>query len=264
MMQTIRRRRFLKAILASTLVPLSSVRSGLEAGQSAAVGRRPRIIVFDVNETLLDISALGSRFARIFGNANLVQEWFSNVVLYSQATTIAGPYVDFGTVARASLQMTASAHGVPLAKTDEDDVIKGLVSLPAHADVRDGLDKLRAAGFRLVTLTNSAPAVVEQQLKNAGIGEYFERRFSVDAVRQFKPAPDVYRLVAIDLGVDVSQLRLIAAHAWDVMGALRAGYAAAFVARPGKVLYPLAGKPDVIGSDLRIVAEQVVEKDTAR
>jgi 2-haloacid dehalogenase len=148
--------------------------------------------VFDVNETLLDVGALAPQFQRVFGNAGVAQEWFSNVVLYSQVATIAGPYVDFGTIARAALDMTAVAHGVTLAPTDRDGILRGLVSLPAHPDVPDGLQKIRASGFRLVTLTNSAPAAVEQQLKNAGIGEYFERSFSVDAVRKFKPAAEVY------------------------------------------------------------------------
>ena len=142
------------------------------AGSQVGATARQRIIVFDVNETLLDVGALAPQFQRLFGNAGAAQEWFSNVVLYSQVATIAGPYVDFGTIARGALDMTAVAHGVTLAPTDRDGILRGLISLPPHADVRDGLQQLRAAGFRLVTLTNSAPAAVEQQLKNAGIGEY--------------------------------------------------------------------------------------------
>jgi 2-haloacid dehalogenase len=239
------------------------VRPASGANQTGATARR-RIIVLDVNETLLDVGALAPQFQRLFGNAGVAQEWFSNVVLYSQVTTIAGPYVDFGTIARAALNMTAGAHGVSLAPADQDGILRGLVSLPPHADVRDGLQQLRAAGFRLVTLTNSAPAAVEQQLRNAGIGEYFERSFSVDAVRKFKPAAEVYRLVAADLQVAPSQLRLVAAHAWDVLGAMRAGCAAAFVARPGKALYPLADQPDIVGPDLRNVADQIIKRDTPK
>ena len=231
------------------------------AGSQVGATARQRIIVFDVNETLLDVGALAPQFQRVFGNAGVAQEWFFNVVLYSQVATIAGPYVDFGTIARAALDMTAVARGVTLAPTDRDGILRGLVSLPAHPDVPDGLQKLRASGFRLVTLTNSAPAAVEQQLKNAGIGEYFERTFSVDAVRKFKPAAEVYRLVATELQVAPSQLRLVAAHAWDVLGAMRAGCAAAFVARPGKALFPLADKPDIVGPDVRNVADQIVKRD---
>jgi 2-haloacid dehalogenase len=71
----------------------------------------------------------------------------------------------------------------------------------------------------------------------------------------------VYRLVATELQVAPSQLRLVAAHAWDVLGAMRAGCAAAFVARPGKALFPLADTPDIVGPDLRNVADQIVKRD---
>jgi 2-haloacid dehalogenase len=218
--------------------------------------------VFDVNETLLDVGALSPQFDRLFGDARVGQEWFSNVVLYSQVVALAGPYAEFGAIARGALDMTAAAHGVPLSQADRDGILRGLVSLPAHPDVRDGLEILRKGGFRLVTLTNSAPAAVKQQLANAGIAEYFDQSFSVDEVRTFKPAPQVYQLVATKLGVTPSQLRLVAAHAWDVMGAMRAGYAAAFIARPGKALFPLAERPDIVGADLREVARQIIARET--
>jgi 2-haloacid dehalogenase len=224
-------------------------------------GRRSRVIVFDVNETLLNVEALSPHFARAFGAASVVQEWFGTVLLYSQVTTIAGPYTDFGNIARASLEMTAAARGVQLETPDRDSILAGLRTLPVHPDVRDALQQLRDAGFRLVTLTNSPPALVEQQLANAGVEMFFERLFSVDAVRRFKPAAEVYQLVATELGMQPSQLRLVAAHAWDVLGAMRAGYAAAFVARPGKVLYPLAAPPDIVEPDLRRVADAIIRTD---
>jgi 2-haloacid dehalogenase len=225
-----------------------------------SAGRR-RVLVFDVNETLLDVGALAPRFERAFGDPRVGQEWFSNVVLYSQVAALAGPYAEFGTIARAALDMTAAAHEVSLAAEDRDGILRGLVSLPAHPDVRDGLDTLRRAAFRMVTLTNSAPAAVRQQLTSAGIADYFEESFSVDDVRTFKPAAEVYRLVATKLGVGVADLRLVAAHAWDVMGAMRAGYAAAFIERPGKALFPLAPRPDIVGRDLGEVAGRIVTID---
>jgi 2-haloacid dehalogenase len=121
---------------------------------------------------------------------------------------------------------------------------------------------MRGAGLRLVTLSNSAPAALEQQLSSAGLTAFFEHSFSVDAVRRFKPAAEVYRLVADSLGLPVDRLRLVAAHAWDVVGALRAGCASAFVARPGKVLFPLGPQPDIIGTDFRSVAAQIVALET--
>jgi 2-haloacid dehalogenase len=218
----------------------------------------PRVIVCDVNETLLDVGALEPSFKDVFGDGHVLQEWFSAVLLYSEVATLAGPYTDFASIGGAALDMTAGSRGLTLSPTDRSRILQGMLTLPAHPDVREGLQILRDAELRLVTLTNSAPAAVQQQLSNAGLAAFFERSFSVDAVRRFKPAAEAYRSVADSLGLPVDRLRLVAAHAWDIVGALRTGCAAAFVARPGKVLYPLGPKPDIVGPDFKSVAQQIV------
>lgn len=221
-----------------------------------------RIIVLDVNETMLDMRALEPHFVRVFSNGAVLREWFSTVLLYSNVASLAGPYAEFGAIAGAALDMVASARGVRVAAADRDAILGGMRTLPAHPDVQGGLERLRTAGFRLVTLTNSAPAMVEQQLQHAGLRQFFERSFSVDAVKRFKPAPETYQYVAHELGVPAGRLRLVAAHAWDVAGALRAGCAAAFIARPGKVLYPLGPQPDIVAPDLEAAAAQIADADT--
>jgi 2-haloacid dehalogenase len=218
----------------------------------------PRVIVCDVNETLLDLHALEPYFAEAFGDARVLDEWFANVLLYSEVITIAGPYVDFASVGAGALDMMATARGITLSADQRSRILQGMLRLPAHPEVERALQLLRSAGLRLVTLTNSAPAAVQQQLTNSGISQYFERSFSVDAVRCFKPAREVYESVARELAVPIGDLRLVAAHAWDVWGALRAGYAAAFVSRPGKALFPVAPNPDIVGRDLLEVAQQIV------
>jgi 2-haloacid dehalogenase len=218
----------------------------------------PRVIVCDVNETLLDLGALEPHFKEAFGDGRVLQDWFTNVLLYSEVATLAGPYSDFASIGGAALDMVASARGTTLSSADRSRILQGMLTLPAHPDVRDGLQAMRDAGLRLVTLTNSAPGAVQQQLANAGLTAFFERSFSVDAVRRFKPAAEPYRSVADALGRPVDRLRLVAAHAWDIVGALRAGYSAAFVARPGKALYPLGPTPDIVGPDFKSVAQQIV------
>ena len=110
----------------------------------------------------------------------------------------------------------------------------------------------------MVTLTNSPPAVVDAQMKRGDLQQYFERNFSVDSVRRYKPAPEPYQMVARELAVPIGQLRMIAAHAWDVGGAMRAGCAAAFVARSGKAVFPLFPQVDIIGADLEEVSESII------
>src|SRR5262245_569864 len=236
--------------------------SALAANAQGQVnGARRRVLVFDVNETMLDVGALAPHFARVFGSAEVLQEWFANLLLYSNVVTVAGPYADFGTVGGAVLDMVAAAHRISLSASDRQQILGGVRTLPAHADVRPALERLRNAGFRLVTLTNSAPPAVDAQLKNAGLSDLFERSFSVDAVKRFKPAPEPYQQVARELGVPTSQLRMIAAHAWDVHGALRAGYAAAFIARPGKALFPVGPQPDVVAQTMTAAAARIIDID---
>ena len=215
----------------------------------------PHILVFDVNETLLDLKALEPQFEKAFGDKSVLNEWFHQVILYAEALTLAGDYKNFGEVARAALEMTAEAHGVRLPADDAQQIVRAIGSLPPHPEVAGSLQRLQAAGIRMVTLTNSPPAVVDAQMKNADLQRYFERNFSVELVRRYKPAPEPYRMVARELGVETGGLRMIAAHAWDVGGAMRAGCAAAFVARPGRALFPGFPKPEIIGKDLREVSD---------
>lgn len=224
----------------------------------------PRIIVFDVNETLLDVGALEPKFVRVFSDPRALREWFSTLLLYSQVATLADLYRDFSTIAGAALDMVGQSRGMSLSSDDRRGILQGMLSLPAHPDVREGLQRLRGVGLRLVALTNSSPEAVQQQLEAAGLAGFFERSFSVDAVQRFKPAPEPYRFVAQDLGVQTNGLRLVAAHGWDIVGAMQAGCAGAFVARPGKTLYPLAPAPDIVGRDVKEVAEKIVAVEAAQ
>ncbi len=221
----------------------------------------PRIIVFDVNETLLDVQALAPQFTRIFGENHSLREWFSLLLLHSEAATLAGPYFDFAALAGAALDMIASSRHVSVVESDKKNILSSMLELPPHPEVADSLQILRDNGLRLVTLTNSSQGAVERQIANAGLGKFFERNFSIDKVRRYKPAPEPYQMVAGELGVRIGDLRLVAAHAWDVLGAMRAGASAAFVERPGKILFPLVPPPDIVGKDLRAVAEQIVSRD---
>jgi 2-haloacid dehalogenase len=218
----------------------------------------PHICVFDVNETLLDLRGLDQAFTLSFGDADARREWFGQVVQSALVTTLLGTYVSFSEIGARALEMTAARRGVEIVKEERHRMLSGMRRLQAHEDAADGLDRLRSAGFRLVALTNSVLDTAEAGLTHAGLRDYFEQVFSADSVRRLKPAPEPYRMVAERLSVPIGELRLIAAHAWDIAGALQAGCAAAFVARPGLPFDPLLPRPDIVGRDLRDVAEQIV------
>jgi 2-haloacid dehalogenase len=223
----------------------------------------PRVCVFDVNETLLDLGALDPHFERIFGDASTRQAWFGQFLALWLTEMVTGEYKDFGTIGGGALEMVAERQGVDLSDEDKQQILGGMQELPPHPEVEENLSRLRDAGIRLAALTNSTQQVADEQINNSGLRDYFEQVLSADAVQRLKPALEPYRMAAESLGVEVGQVRLVAAHAWDVVGAMRAGCAAAFVARPGMVLNPLADPPDVVGSDLREVADQILEIEAA-
>jgi 2-haloacid dehalogenase len=142
---------------------------------------------------------------------------------------------------------------------EEKNLILGtLHKLRPFPEVAKSLQRLRNAGLRLATLTNSTAHAAEAQLTYAGLRDHFELLISADEIHCFKPAPEVYNLAARRLGVEPGQVRLVAAHDWDVTGALRAECAAAFIARPGQVMNPFGPQPDVRGVDLNEVAEKLL------
>jgi 2-haloacid dehalogenase len=215
-----------------------------------------RVCVFDVNETLLDMAALDPLFERAFGDASVRKLWFNQMLQSAFVATITDAYVTFGEAAGAALGMTEERLGLEISEDDRQEILGGLRDLPPHPEVPESLDRLRDAGFRLATLTNSTQEVAEAQIQNAGLTDKFEQILSADTARRLKPAPAPYRMAARALMIPERGMRLVAAHAWDVAGALRAGCAAAFVAR--QPFDPLVEPPDVVGTDLAEVANGII------
>ncbi len=220
---------------------------------------RPALL-FDVNETLLDLRALDVPFTRVFGDAAARPGWFVLMLQISFVGALTGDYVNFTTAQHAALRMLAQRMGVPLTDADADEIVGTMARLPAHPEVPAALDRLAAAGFRMATLTNSLEAVAEAQLVHAGVRGRFERAFSADTAGRLKPAPEPYRMAAAELGVPIADTCLVAAHAWDVAGALSAGCQAAFVARPGALMYPIGRQPEIIGRDIAEVADRLIAR----
>lgn len=224
--------------------------------------KSPSIIVFDVNETLLDITTLEPLFSRIFGDRNVLREWFAQLILYSQTMTLAGLYTPFGELGVGVLKMLATIYQVHCTDEDVSEVKERMGTMPAYPDVTPALIRLRDAGFRLVTLTNSASSASPTPLEKAGLGHFFERTFSVEAAGKFKPAPEVYQLAAKELSVETSDLCLVACHLWDTMGAQAAGCRGAFLTRQGNATLsiPNVPSPDLVASEMEALADQIILK----
>ena len=212
-------------------------------------------IVFDVNDTLLDMSALDPLFADAFGDKSIRRVWFAQTLQLAFTMTINNEYAPFDDLARAALDMTARKRGVGLDEERGKRIMRGLAALPAHGDAPAGLARLQAAGFRLAILAQATPTLVEEQLERAKIRDYFDDIFSADHVHRFKPASEPYAMARDRLGGEAPLL--VTAHDWDVAGAMHAGWRTAFVARHGMSLNPLAARPTLVAPDLRAIADAI-------
>lgn len=230
------------------------------SGGSQASSSLPSVLVFDVNETLLDFESMTAIFDSIFGDGRVLREWMGQLFMYSMATTLSGLYVDYLTLGQGVLRMLADIHGVSVTDEDLRRLRDGMLTMPAHHDVAEALTMLRDKGFRLITLTNSPPNPHgPSSLEHAGLGHFFERQFSVDSCRVYKPASQVYRYVAQQLDVAPAACMMVAAHVWDTMGAQSAGFSSALITRPGNAPLPLRGlpQPTVVAADLKDFAHQL-------
>ena len=237
--------------------------AGAQESKSGAVV--PSILAFDVNDSLLNIWHLAPLFERLFGDEKFVNEWNTQLILYSEAIALAGgPYIPFFNLAEAVLKSMGSIHSVSIQQADIAELGMRSATMPAHADVPAGLKQLKDAGFRLVTLSNSPQGVQIAQLRHAGIEGYFERLLSVDLVRRFKPAPQMYHMAAEELFVSTAAICMVSTHVWDNLGAQNAGCSAALVARPGNAPSPALAVPGwpapaAVGPDLPSVAAQLIK-----
>ncbi len=222
------------------------------------------LIVFDVNETLLDLTTMEPTFERIFRDKGAMRFWFANLILYSSALTVAECYVPFTDIGSAVMKMLADTRGIRIQDADKNELVEKFSTMPPHPEVPAALQKLRDAGFRLFTLTDNLLEVQTRQLEHGGIVDFFERRFSADGVKHHKPSPQAYAYVERELGVEPSQLCLIACHTWDTLGAVAPGWKAALIKRVGNEVLGVGPQSQIVGANLDDVTDQLIAQHEER
>ncbi len=192
---------------------------------------RPSVLLFDVNETLSDLSSMGDRFAEVGLPPHLAPTWFAGLLRDGLAVTVTGRQAVFKDIGADVLRgLAVGVDGVDH-DTAIEHVLGAFATLDLHPDVIDGLRELHGSGIRLATLTNGSAAIPESLLTRAGVDDVMERFLSVDDAGIWKPHADAYAYAVRTMGADVADTMLVAAHPWDIDGAARAGLATAYVNR---------------------------------
>jgi 2-haloacid dehalogenase len=219
---------------------------------------RPSIVIFDVNETLSDMSPMGSRFQDVGASAELARTWFASVLRDGFALAAVDATESFARIATDALRV--SLHGASLDRATEEAVehiMAGFTGLAVHPDVPEGVTALGASGLRLVTLSNGSASVARALLERAGIGDEFEALLSVEDAGVWKPAAGAYAHAVERCGIDPVEALLVAVHPWDIDGAARAGLRTAWVDRTGGPYPSYFTAPDFRVRSLPELAEQL-------
>jgi 2-haloacid dehalogenase len=219
---------------------------------------RPDVIVFDVNETLSNMTPMAQRFADVGAPGELAAVWFASLLRDGFALTVTGDNEKFGRIAEGMLRTVLASAS--LNRPPEDavrHVLAGFTELGVHPDVPEGVRLLASDGISLVTLTNGSSVIAERLLTKAGLLDYFDRLLTVEDAQTWKPAPAAYAYAARACEVDAGRMMLVAAHPWDIHGAHRAGMRTGWISRqPGS--YPeYFTAPDVHAPGLAALARQI-------
>lgn len=192
------------------------------------------VIVFDVNETLSDMSPMGERFSEIGAPAELAKLWFATLLRDGFALTASGDNGSFSAIGAEALRGLLTGVGLNR-RLDAavEHVMDGMTGLSVHQDVPDGIRALAAAGFRLITLSNGSAQIAGKLVSDAGIRGEFQSLLSVEGTAGWKPARASYEYAAAACGSDPADMVLVAVHPWDIHGAARAGLRTAWLNRAG-------------------------------
>jgi len=220
--------------------------------------RRPALLVFDVNETLSDMSPLAARFEDVGAPKLLAQTWFAELLRDGFALTVSGVAEPFARLGAEMLRMRLDGENLdrPLDEAIEH-VLEGFAGLALHPDVPQGLNALADLGIRLVTLSNGSAQVAQTLLERAGVRHLFERLLSVEEAGIWKPASGAYDYALAECGVDAEDAMLVAVHPWDVDGAARAGLGAAWINRTGSRYPAYFTTPDLSVASLPELAREI-------
>lgn len=218
--------------------------------------KKPKVLFFDINETILNLASLKTEMNSLFGQ-NVFDLWFTKLLHESLVLTVTEMFESFSWIAANALKQVSAITGISINDEVFVKLIDSLSSLPPYPDVTDALEMLRRKGYVTVALSNSSKPLLEKQLENARIDSLFNEQISVELLHKYKPHKRVYQEAARLLNAKEEECMLVAAHDWDVFGALCSGLRATFIKREQQKLYSLSLKPELELEDLLSLAKKL-------
>ncbi|WP_096390435.1 haloacid dehalogenase type II [Halopenitus persicus] len=221
---------------------------------------RVRTVTFDSYSTLVDVDAAESALANRVADPEPVSKlWRARSIEYTFVANHLDAYQPFYEMNRDALQYALDAHGVDLPREERDEILAVYHELDVFADVREGIERLREAGYDCYVVSNGNPEMLASMVDHADIGDLVLDTISADEVRTFKPAAEIYRHAAARTGTPIDEIAHVTAGWFDVQGAKHAGMQGVWVDRKGAPWEPFGSDPDLIVESLHGLADALDE-----
>ena len=204
-------------------------------------------LVFDAYGTLYDVHSVIERCDQLWPGkgAALSQLWRTKQLEYTWQRTLMRRYAPFSQITKDALEYCCAALKLPLDAAKADTLWQAYLRLAPYPDVPGALQAL--AGRKMAILTNGSPDMIDPLVRHSGLK--FDAVLSVDAVKQFKPVPEVYQLAIDRLGVAKAEIGFVSSNCWDALGAKSFGFRVYWINRSGAPVDKLGFQPDgLLGS----------------
>lgn len=221
---------------------------------------KPRIVFFDVVETVFSLTPLEDKMAEFNLPAGTDRLFFAQLLRDAFALSASGVFHPFPDIAKGTLTVLLNSLGHEADETTLKDILGVFSRLPTHRDVKPALEKLRDSDCQAVMLTNGSRANTEKLVRDNDIEHLVDDIVSVDDFNIWKPQTELYRQAALKHSCAPENALLVAAHAWDIHGAIQAGFHGIWIQRHESLFHPLMGSPDEQVTDLINAVDLAVQR----
>lgn len=204
---------------------------------------KPQLILFDVYETLLDMSSLEKKINHLLDSKRGYELWLELLMQYTFADNCIDQFHDFNSIAAATLKMTAFRLKEKVSDSEIESSLDILRYLPVHEEVQPTLSAIRDLDIRIAALTNIPKSVVKERMETTGLVSYFEIVMSADEIQKYKPSKNVYKWASEKVNLPPEEILMVTSHGWDVAGAENAGMQTAYKRQTRQLLYSLSNAP---------------------
>jgi 2-haloacid dehalogenase len=215
-------------------------------------------LTFDSYSTLVDVDAAEQALAaRVEDPEPVSKLWRSRSIEYTLVSNHIDAYQTFYAMNRDALAYALDAHGVDLPDAEREEILSVYHELDVFPDVREGMERLRDAGYDLYVVSNGNPEMLDSMVSHADIGDLLEDTISADEVETFKPDAEIYRHAAARTGTPIEEMAHAAALWFDVQGAQHAGMQGIWMDRKDTPWEQFDGDPDLTVETIHDIADEL-------